>query len=131
MNLPGELLRGCREADPDSACLFPGNIAIGFEVAEDEVAYDFCRDLGREEFRRNLLGWRQAPEYPCPMAELEDAVLLPWPVRKGYVTDSCRFRLATQGGRDPRHVLLQGLRHVDEVDRRLAAHVAVADEVAE
>ena len=53
-------------------------------------------------------------------------------MRKGYISNvHCRLRLATQGGRDPRRILLEGFRHVDEVDRRLAAHVAITDEVAE
>ncbi len=53
-------------------------------------------------------------------------------MRKGYISNiHCRLRLATQGGRDPRHILLEGFRHVDELDWRLPAHVAITDEIAE
>src|SRR5580693_6092982 len=81
VNLLSQLLRRRGEADPDSAGLLPGDVTVGFEVAE----------------------------YPCPSAEFEDAILLPWPVRKGYLTEvSGRLCLAAQSGRDLRRVPLQG-----------------------
>src|SRR5580692_1095985 len=82
VNLLSQLLRRRGEADPDSAGLLPGDVAVGFEVAEDQVAYDFRRHLGREELGWHLLHGRQVSEYSGPAAEFEDAVLLPWPMRK-------------------------------------------------
>ena len=41
------------------------------------------------------------------------------------------FGLASEGAGDLSRVLVQGLRHINEVDWRLATYIAVADQVAE
>ena len=128
----GKLLRRGGEADPDSTRLLPGHMAIGFEKPEDEATYDLCRDLWGEELRRNLLSWREAPGTPALRQSSRTPFFSPGRCERatspGFPSVSLRN---PGGGGDPRRVLLQGLLHIDEVDRRLPAYITVAYKVAE
>src|SRR5262249_18018155 len=129
MDLMSELPRSGREPHPDRPGLLAARPAIGLEEAEEKVANHLGRCLPKKGLsRKGLLPGRLAIDASLA-TKIEHSVLFASAMREGQGHGELVGKLmgvTTKIRSDARSVVNDVLLHIDQVSRRLAAHISVA-----
>src|SRR5262249_31588359 len=132
MDLMSELLRSGRESHPDRPGPLAARPAIGLEETEEKVANHLGGCLRKKELSRNGLLPGELAIDASLATKIEHSVTLTSAMREGHGELIGKLMgVTTKIRSDARGIVNDVLLHIDQVNRRLATHIPVADQVTE